>query len=168
MYLNSAKFWITCIYTGWMILATTILGLLGLVINSHDPHFYDVTVPIIIVCEIFAWFIAFPLFWDAIRAYRISCVFEENEDGLLEIEEVAEQLKMKHYRFVVVFHRLVGKKLLQNCSVFPDDPTCIILANERYDIRAKFNVYRCKNCGAPNTLRIGFEKECKYCGANIL
>lgn len=167
MYLNFGKFLLICIYAGGATLFSVILGLIGLVINYNDPHYFDITVPSIIVCEMGA-FILFCFFWDAIRAYRINRIFSESEDGLLDIEEVAKQLKMNHYRFVVVFHRLVGRRLLINCSVFPEDPTCIILANEMYDIRSKFIVHRCKNCAAPNTLRIGFERECKYCGANIL
>lgn len=167
MYLNFGKFLLICIYAGGATLFSVILGLIGLVINYNDPHYFDITVPSIIVCEMGA-FILFCFFWDAIRAYRINRIFSESEEGLLDIEEVAKQLKMKHYKFVVVFHRLVGRRLLINCSVFPEDPTCIILANEMYDIRSKFIVHRCKNCAAPNTLRIGFEKECKYCGTNIL
>lgn len=167
MYLNFGKFLLICIYAGGATLFSVILGLIGLVINYNDPHYFDITVPSIIVCEMGA-FILFCFFWDAIRAYRINRIFSESEEGLLDIEEVAKQLKMKHYKFVVVFHRLVGRRLLINCSVFPEDPTCIILANEKYDIRSKFIVHRCKNCAAPNTLRIGFERECKYCGANIL
>lgn len=165
MYLNPVKFWITCIVSGGVTLYFGFMGLLGLFIG-HDTSFVAIFVIIstswLIIAGISAWF-----FLDAIRAYRISRIFEENEDGLLEIQETAEQLKMKHYKFFAVFHRLVGKRLLRNCSVFSEDPTCIILANEKYDIRAKFTVERCKNCAAPNTLRIGFERECKYCGSKL-
>lgn len=173
MYLNSTKFWITCIVTGGLALCFAFMGLLvffiGIEAESHafgdtsfDASFIIITTSWLIVAGIFVWF-----FLDAIRAYRISRIFEGDEDGLLEIKETAEQLKMKHYKFFAVFHRLVGKRLLRNCSVFSEDPTCIILANEKYDIRAKFTVERCKNCAAPNTLRIGFERECKYCGSKL-
>lgn len=167
MYLNSVKFWITSIVAGGVTLYFGIMGLLGLMVCYDDPHFFDIDLPIIIGWEMIAW-ISFCFFWDAIRAYRISRIFAESEDGLLDTEEVAKRLKMKQYRFFAAFHRLIGKRLLQNCSIFSEDPTCIILANEKHDIRSKFIVHRCKNCAAPNTLRIGFEKECKYCGAKIL
>lgn len=153
-------------YFGFMGLLGLFIGPMASFFASDDTPFVAIFVIIstswLIIAGISAWF-----FVDAIRAYRISRIFEGNEDGLLEIGKTAEQLKMKHYRFFAVFHRLVGKRLLRNCSVFSVDPTCIILANEKYDIRAKFTVGRCKNCAAPNTLRIGFERECKYCGSKL-
>lgn len=165
MYLNPTKFWITSLVSGAVTLYFGVMALLGLVILGDGAESWGFVI-------VFFWaliaLISFLFFWDAIRAYRINSIFMRNEDGLLDIEELARRLKMKHYRFVVMFHRLIGKRLLRNCSVFSEDPTCIILANEKYDIRAKFSVCQCRNCGASNTLRIGFEKECKYCGAEIL
>lgn len=173
MYLNSTKFWITCIVAGGVTLYFGFMGLMGLIIGTltEFPVFEDTPFVAIFIIISASWLIIAGIsarfFLDAIRAYRISGIFNTNEDGLLEIKETAEQLKMKHYRFFAAFQRLVGKRLLRNCSVFSEDPTCIILANEKYDIRAKFTVERCKNCAAPNTLRIGYEKECKYCGSKL-
>lgn len=177
MYLNQVKFWITCIVSGGVTLYFGFMGLLGMMLGpffgSRDSMFAvdDNSLVAVFVIISTSWLIiagiSLRFFLDALRAYRINGIFERNEDGLLVIEETAELLKMKHYKFFAVFQRLVGKRLMQNCSVFSEDPTCIILANEKYDIRAKFTVERCKNCAAPNTLRIGFEKECKYCGSKI-
>lgn len=177
MYLNQVKFWITCIVSGGVTLYFGIMGLLGMLLGpflgNGDSVFAVDDTPFTAIFVIIStgWLIiagiSLRFFLDAIRAYRINGIFERNEDGLLVIEKTAGQLKMKHYKFFAVFQRLVGKRLLRNCSIFSEDPTCIILANEKYDIRAKFTVERCKNCAAPNTLRIGYDKECKYCGAKI-
>lgn len=165
MYLNPTKFWITSLVSGAVTLYFGVMALLGLVILGGGAESWGF---VIVVFWALIALISFLFFWDAVRAYRLSRIFMRSEDGLIDIEELARRLKMKHYRFVVTFHRLIGKRLLRNCSVFSEDPTCIILANEKYDIRTKFSVCQCRNCGASNTLRIGFEKECKYCGAEIL
>lgn len=175
MYLNSIKFWFTCIVTGGIALGAASFGVLLFVLGLQDEiyhvrfemrpfdaGFIILSVSFLMVAGIYARF-----FLDAIRAYRISRIFKKNEDGLLEIKETAEQLKMKQYKFFAAFQKLVGKRLLRNCSVFSEDPTYIILADEKHDIRAKFTVERCKNCAAPNTVRIGFKKECKYCGSKL-
>lgn len=110
----------------------------------------------------------FCLFRDTVRAAKINKILEMDDDGLLPIKEVAETLHMKQSKFFTLFHRYVGKGWLVKCTVFSEDPTYIILDNGRADIRQKFTVCQCPNCGAPSTLRIGFEFNCKYCNSQLL
>lgn len=104
----------------------------------------------------------------AFRARKMGCFFEKDEDGLIAVEELAAYMHMKQQRCLSFFLDCVGKGFLRNCMIFPEDPTYILLDNGKDVISEKYVVQHCHNCGAPNTLRIGFESACKYCGQQIL
>ncbi|MGN0153143.1 MAG: hypothetical protein ACI4A3_01735, partial [Lachnospiraceae bacterium] len=65
---------------------------------------------------------------------------------------------------------IISKSLRIGCQflLYNINPTYILLDNGKKTIAEKFIVVHCKCCGAPNTLRIGYETTCKYCGAVVL
>lgn len=101
----------------------------------------------------------------AYRANRIGIYFEKYPDGLVPMEKLAADMKMKQYKLFKCFKSSVGKGLLINCSIFSEDPTFILLENGGKHIKDKFTIIHCNNCGAHNAVRIGFENTCKYCGS---
>lgn len=102
------------------------------------------------------------------RARKMAKYFEKDADGLVSIEELACYLKMKRHKCFALFLDCVGRNLLRNCTVFSEDPTYLLLDNGKENRLEKFVVKHCPKCGAPSTLRIGFENTCKYCGAVVM
>lgn len=176
MYLNQIKLWIIRILSLIGMIAFTLFGLMFLIylLTFLDGFNEDRTTTDLMMTGLFMAMITlllkwlFCLFRDTLRASRINKLLETDDDGLIPIKEAAEALRMKQSKFFTLFHRYVGKGWLVKCTVFSEDPTYIILDNGRADIRQKFTVCQCPNCGAPSTLRIGFEFHCKYCNSQLL
>ncbi len=101
------------------------------------------------------------------RATKINRILEGDSEGLLFMEDVAKKMNMQHDKFVALFIDCVGRDLLQNCGIYAEDPTYILLENGAKDIREKFAVVHCPQCGAPNAVRIGFPNQCKYCNVEL-
>lgn len=116
-------------------------------------------------------FLAFVLFTKirkVYRAWKMNRYFEKDKDGLISVEEAARHIKVKQQKCFSLFLDFVGSGLLKKCTVFKEDPTYFLLDNGKKTIKDKFVVMHCNQCGAPSTLRIGFENRCKYCNAIIL
>lgn len=135
-------------------------------VENNSPEDIGMT----IVIGAFFTFIAWVLLRRCITAYRadrLSSYFMRYPEGLVPIAEVASFMNMKVNRFFRVFMECRGRGYLINCSVFADDPTFIILENGEKEIKNKFAIIHCKQCSAPNAIRLGFENKCKYCGTVV-
>lgn len=115
------------------------------------------------ILSIVLWFKILKMIWVG----KMNRYFEMDEDGLIAISDLSGYMHMKQKKCVSVFLDCIGKGLLKNCMIFPKDPTYILLDNGKNTIAEKYIVIHCNSCAAPNTLRIGFEHQCKYCGAEI-
>ncbi len=98
---------------------------------------------------------------------RINHMLEQDEDGLIPIADIAQQLGMEQRHFLRIFIDAVGKAQLRRCSIYPEDPTYIILDNGSLKIKERFRATHCKVCGAANVIRLGLDEHCKYCGSKI-
>lgn len=110
-------------------------------------------------------FLAFKKLRKVFCAGKMGRFFEQDRDGLVSIEELAAHMKMKQHKCFAMFLDCVGSNLLIKCTVFPEDPTYLLLENGKETLAEKFAVKHCARCGAPGTLRIGFENTCRYCGS---
>ncbi|MGN0438629.1 MAG: hypothetical protein ACI4F4_08915 [Lachnospiraceae bacterium] len=102
-----------------------------------------------------------------LRVGKISRYLEVDDNGLVAISDLSHFMKRKQKKVVSDFLDFVGKGVLVNCMIFQEDPTYILLDNGKETVSEKYVVLHCRKCGAPSTLRIGFEHQCKYCGAQF-
>ena len=174
MYQNKKKKWI---YLGVYLACFIPIGfnfiimmftLLLYATNQIPSNHMDLSA-VSIVVSLFG-FLTFILFFQIrkyLRVGKISRYLELDHDGLVAISDLAHFLKINQKKFVSEFLDFVGKGVLINCMIFQEDPTYILLDNGKEKISEKYVVLHCRQCGAPSTLRIGFEHQCKYCGTNF-
>ena len=174
MYQNKKKTWIYlgiylafCIPIGFnfVIMMFTLL----LYATNQIPSEHSDWSSLGIVVSLFGCltFILFFRIRKFLRVGKISRYLETDSDGLVAITDLAHFLKMDQKKFVSEFLYYIGKGVLINCMIFQEDPTYILLDNGKENISEKYVVLHCKQCGAPSTLRIGFEHRCKYCGVEF-
>lgn len=175
MYQNKAKiggnlivfsiFLILCAFLSFIMF----LDILLIVTNQVPSKEEDISIASVFFGGfLFLSIVCFRKIRNAFCAGKLNRFFEKDEDGLIEIAEIARHMHMKQQKCFSFFLDCVGKGLLKNCMVFPEDPTYILLDNGKNTITEKYVVVHCNCCGAPSTLRIGFENTCKYCGAVVL
>lgn len=172
MYLNKVKIW-----TGRILYILALLPCAGasailllymqlIVTNQVSVRAEDVSITSTILgAFLFGTIVFYRKLRNILHAEKMNRFFEEDEDGLVAIADVAKYMNMEQKKCFSFFIDCVGKGILENCMIFQEDPTYILLENGRNKIHEKFIVLHCNSCGAPNTLRIGFENSCKYCGA---
>lgn len=175
MYQNKTKMIVTLVVFGAIFagcgFVTVVMFLYTILVLTHQVHSVgDVLGMSCFMLTAFGTFsfLSFKKLQKIFRVRKMSRYFEQDKDGLVPIEEIAVYMKMKQHKFVALFLDCIGRNLLYNCTIFPEDPTCLLLENGKKNLTEKFVVKHCPKCGAPSTLRIGFENKCKYCDAVIL
>ena len=142
-----------------------------LLVVTNQMHGNSSILPVIgVVFSFFTIFtvILFCKLRKILRVGRFNNFFEKDEDGLVAVSDLSHELKLKPKKCISEFLEFVGNGLLVNCMIFPEDANYILLDNGRKQIKDKYVVIHCTNCAAPNTLRIGYEHNCKYCGTQLL
>lgn len=174
MYQNKVKMTVTFLVFGAIFagcgFVTVVMVLNTILVLTHQIH--SIGEMLGLSCFVLAAFGTFSflsfrklqkIFW----VRKMGRYFEQDQDGLVSIEEMAIHMKMKQHKFVDLFLDCIGRNLLYNCTIFPEDPTYLLLENGKKNLTEKFVVKHCPKCGAPSTLRIGFENQCKYCNTVI-
>lgn len=176
MYYNKSKTYVqlvinTVIMVPFFVLSFVFLADLILMLTNQIETTDSLTYPLVIffACTfLFVFLSTAKKLFDIIRVIKMCCFMKRDDDGLILIKDLAGYMKMNQKKCFSFFIKSIGKGLLVNCSLFQEDPTYILLDNGKDTILKKYTVVHCPKCGAPSTLRIGFEKSCKYCGVDVL
>ncbi len=171
MYLNTGKIWVQRILYGALGVVLTGLSfffVMGIMIDLSGAY-SEPSDNLTMIIYLTFWFIftdvlCIKAFKKTLKAAKISRILAQNTEGLIAIEEVTEAMHMKQEKFVKLFVDCVSRALLVKCSFYAEDPTFILLENGAEDVRDRFAVIHCKQCGGPNAVQIGFHCKCKYCG----
>lgn len=99
---------------------------------------------------------------------RLNRLFENDEDGVILMTEIADTLGMDSSLAEKRFMRIIEKGYLINCSIQRrNGEKAVILTYSSEPVNRKFDVVKCPECGAANTVKVGFIGKCEYCGAPL-
>ena len=101
------------------------------------------------------------------KARKFNNIFEKDSDGIILVSSISRVFGKSDTLFISLFDKLIKKGYLVNCYIEIDDVPKIVLANGKITVSESFATLNCSNCGAPNSVRIGFVEKCKYCGSEI-
>lgn len=101
------------------------------------------------------------------KARKFNSIFENDSDGIILVSSISRVFGKSDALFMSLFDKLVKKGYLVNCYIAIDDVPKIILANGKINVSERFATLNCSNCGATNSVRVGFVEKCKYCGSEI-
>lgn len=101
--------------------------------------------------------------------YRLQSILTTDSDGFIPVESAAKSLGLTTSQFTKKFNRSVRQGYLINCSLSKRGGEDVItLVNDSVDATEKFEVVKCKNCGAFSEIKLGFSQACPYCGGPLL
>lgn len=100
-------------------------------------------------------------------ARRYGEIFAQDQDGVVELAELAEQTGKPPERVMAELEELFHRGLFRDCRLQTGEKPGVVLSSlgqgEQY-----FTVVTCANCGAGNRMRYGSRGECEYCGSALL
>ncbi len=97
------------------------------------------------------------------KAYRFSGFFSGDPDGIIPLRTTAAVLGLPMEGLAKEFDLLVQKGYLCNCHLTAEPEPAIVLHNGARTVKERFIAVSCPNCGASNSMKVGFMGKCKYC-----
>ena len=100
---------------------------------------------------------------------RLQSILTTDSDGFISVESASKSLGMTASYCTKKFNYSVKQGYLINCSLGKRGGEDVItLVNDSVDATEKFEVVKCKNCGAFSEIKLGFVQACPYCGGPLL
>jgi len=97
-----------------------------------------------------------------------NAVFKNDADGYISLSELASKTGTTKEKAMKNLNLLIKKDMLVNCYL--DSGTTIVLGGKSVlnnGVPEETAAVTCPNCGATNTVKVGFTGVCEYCGSKL-